>query len=293
MTDDLQSIEHLASNPAPERSWPGAAMITGGKGYVAAPLGQLHYRDVGPRSDRPPCLLIHQSPLSMIEFGGVQNSLAELGVRSIAVDTPGYGMSDQPSLLPTIGGFADNLIALVDHLGVATVVMGGHHTGACIAAAFAARHPTRTAGIILHGCPVYTHEEAEKFKAYVEWDRSPRLDGSHLSFLFKHPEISPLMDDKAMYAWTWMAVAMFLQGPDIGHWAVNRYDMAADLARVRAPGLVMTDLEDYIQYMDERALGLRPDFKRAVLSEKGTHAIMTQPARWAAIAAEFLNTLPE
>ncbi len=285
----MTTIETLPSEPEPDRAWPGLSMLTGGKGYVSAPLGQLHYRDVGPRDGRAPVLLFHQSPLSMVEFGAVQNSLATLGVRSIAVDTPGYGLSDQPGVLPTIGGLADNMIALLDHMGLGTVVAAGHHTGACIAAALAARHPDRVAAVILHGCPLYTEDEARAFRAHPEWDRAPRRDGGHLSFLFSDPEVEPLMSDEAMPVWTWMAVTMFLQGPDIGHWAVNRYDMAADLKTIAVPGLVMSDLADLIQYMDERAIRLRPDFEHAVLSTTGTHALMTDPDRWAGIAEDFLR----
>ena len=283
------AVEALPPAPGPARAWPGLAMLTGGKGYAAAPLGQLHYRDVGHRDGPSPILLLHQSPVSMVEFGAVQNSLANLGLRSIAVDTPGYGLSDQPTCLPTIGGLADNLIALLDHLDLPSVVAAGHHTGACIATALAARHPKRVTGLILHGCPLYTAEEAAVFRAHAEWDRTPRVDGSHLSFLFSDPEVVSLMSEAAIPPWTWMAVMMFLQGPDIGHYAVNRYDMAADLQRVTAPGMVMSDLEDLIQYMDERALALRPDFRRVVMSEQGTHAIMSNPGRWATLAAEFLR----
>lgn len=282
-------IEALPSSPAPDQAWPGLKMLTGGKGYCNAPLGQLHYRDVGPRSARPPFLLIHQSPLSMVEFGAVQNSLAGLGFRSIAMDTPGYGLSDQPELLPTIGGFADNLVALLDHLQLPRVVVGGHHTGACIATALAARHPSRVAGVILHGCPLYSAEEAAAFRRQAEWDRTPRLDGSHLSFLFSDPDVRALLDEVAVPAWTWMAVMMFMQGPDIGHWAVNRHDMARDLAEVRAPGLVLTDLEDHIHFMDHRAIALRPDFRLGILSEHGTHAIISNPDRWARLAVEFVR----
>jgi pimeloyl-ACP methyl ester carboxylesterase len=282
-------IEALPASPAPDQAWPGLKMLTGGKAYCTAPLGQLHYRDVGPRSARPPFLLIHQSPLSMVEFGAVQNSLADLGFRSIAVDTPGYGLSDQPGILPTIGGFADNLIALLDHLDLPRVVVGGHHTGACIATALAARHASRVAGVILHGCPLYTAEEAAAFRRHAEWDRTPRLDGAHLSLLFSDPEVLALLHEDALPVWTWMAVMMFLQGPDIGHWAVNRYDMARDLVRVRAPGMVLTDLEDHIHFMDHRAITLRPDFRLNILAERGTDAIMTNPGRWATLAAAFFQ----
>jgi len=287
-----RQIESLPPSPAPGMCWAGVSMLQGGKGYADAPLGQLHYRDVGPRDAPIPFLLIHQSPMSMVEFGAIQNSLAALGYRSVATDTPGYGLSDQPRILPTIGGLADNLVAVLDHLKIAKVVVGGHHTGACISTALAARHPDRVAGVILHGCPVYTPEEAEHFRRHPEWDLSPKKDGAHLSYLFRNWDTGAPSTPEEMFARTWMSITMFLQGVDLGHWAVNRYDMAADLMAMTAPGLIITDMEDMIHYMDERALKMRPDFSYRVLAEKGTTGIMTDPDAWAKLAAEFMDNLP-
>jgi pimeloyl-ACP methyl ester carboxylesterase len=288
LTDTPIEIEALPSSPRPELSWPGATMIIGGKGYATTPLGQLHYRDIGPRDARATILLLHQSPVSMIEFGFVQNSLAKLGIRSIAPDTPGYGMSDQPSILPSIGGFADNLVYLLDHLGLDKVVAAGHHTGACIATALAARYPERVSGVALHGCPVYTEEEARQHLERPEWDRTPKKDGSHLSQLFKSGNLKT-RDEFEFAAWTWMSVTMFLQGPDIGHWAVNRYDMTTDLMALKCPGLIITEGEDVIHYMDKRAHEMRPDFTYRVLAEEGFAGTLSDPDGWARIAAEFID----
>src|SRR5437016_138372 len=98
--------------------WTGAGVLFGGKGYVAAPLGQLHYRDVGSRSTPAPFLLLHQTPSSMAEFADVQNEIAAHQLRVIAVDTPGYGMSDSPNAEPSAADYADNLILLLDALHI-------------------------------------------------------------------------------------------------------------------------------------------------------------------------------
>ena len=68
--------------------WVGNGVLAGGKGYVSTPMGQVHYRDIGPRDAKVPLLLIHQAWMSMIEYGEIQNELAQLGYRSIALDTP-------------------------------------------------------------------------------------------------------------------------------------------------------------------------------------------------------------
>lgn len=285
---DVREIERLPESPAPEQSWAGVQMLTGGKAYAPTPLGQVHYRDIGPRDSRVTMLLIHQSPLSMVEFGAVQNSLARQGIRSIATDTPGYGMSDQPHILPTIGGFADNFIHVLDHLNLDRVVAAGHHTGACIATAMAARHPSRVAGVVLHGCPLYTEEEVLRRRGLEEWDRSPKDDGAHLSQLFSRSSAKPLSEHEKL-ARTWMSVMMFLQGRDIGHWAVHRYDMKTDFMALRVPGLIIAEKDDVIFHMDERARDMRPDFAYRILAEEGSTGLLTDPDGWAALAATFVR----
>lgn len=285
---ESSSIEALPSFPGPSRSWAGVDMLQGGKGYVSAPLGQLHYRDVGPRDARATLLLFHQSPMSMVEFGAAQNSLAAVGLRAIATDTPGYGSSDQPDILPTIGGLADNFVHVLDHLGVEKAFVGGHHTGACIATALAARHPDRVAGVMLHGCPLYTQEEAETFKSHKEWDRAAKADGSHFGTMFRFNPDKPATEAD-LFLRTWMTITMFQQGPDIGHWAVNRYDMTSDFMKLACPGLIITEGDDVIHYMDKRARELRPDFDYSVLSETGWTGLMTNPDGWAKLAAEFID----
>jgi pimeloyl-ACP methyl ester carboxylesterase len=81
--------------------------------------------------------------MSLIEFAEVQDELAKPGLSSIAVDTPGYGMSDPAPGQPTIRDLADNLVPVLDDLHVTRVIIVGHHTGSLIAPSFAAHHADR------------------------------------------------------------------------------------------------------------------------------------------------------
>jgi pimeloyl-ACP methyl ester carboxylesterase len=272
----------------PAEMWPGAVAMTGGKGYATSIMGQVHYRDIGPRDSRVTLLLLHMTPMSIMEFAAIQNALADLGIRSVAVDTPGYGMSDQPKHNPSIAEYADNLVPVLDSLKISKVVVGGHHTGADIAASFAVRHADRTSGVILHGLPMFTKEELDIRLDRPEWvDRTPKADGSHLSYIFRSgapasPEI--------LAARTWMAVLMFLQGRDVGHYAAYTYDLKPDFMAIKAPGLIITDTADAIHYLDVEGAKLRPDFTDKVLSEGNTGEIMIQPKKWAEIAADWMKS---
>jgi len=268
-------------------TWGGTKALNGGKAYVAASLGQLHYRDVG-SSDLPPLLLLHQCPQSMIEFGAAQNVLVEGGLRSIAVDLPGYGLSDHPTVLPTIGGFADNFIDLLDALELPQVVAYGNHTGACVAAALAARHPQRVAAVILHGCPLYSEEQSAAYAEKQLWDCTPVKDGRHMSQLFDWAVVGDMSE---LINLTWMSVGMLLQSRDIGHWAVNRYRLADDIARIEAPGAIISEVEDLTHEMDQQVRALRPDFGYFQVNRPGNSLVMGDPARFSCLIGEIVRQL--
>lgn len=261
--------------------WQGFRVLKGGKGYVDAPMGQLHYRDIGPREDRQPIILLHQSPMSMIQWAAVQNALAARGMRSITVDSPGYGMSDTPDVQPTIRGYADNLVALLDALGLEKVVVGGHHTGAQIAASFTAHHGERVLALVMHGSGAMNAEEA---RAYLESDlfppRTPLPDGSHFARRYQRANFTR---QELLDALTWVAITAYIQGPDIGHYAAFHYDMMSDLPAIKVPVLLLSDMKDEVNVMDRRLHEARPDFEYVEFSDGGMLEFMTQPERWADI----------
>ena len=272
--------------------WRGAGVMAGGKGYVLTPMGQTHYRDVGPRNAKLPMLLIHQSLMSIVEYAEIQDALAALGIRSIASDLPGHGMSDLPPRHLSIPEFADNLLPVLDHLGVGRVIAAGHHTGALLAASLAAHHADRIAGMILHGSPLFNEEERAERRDGPQYDRTPLEDGTHLSRWFRKfpgdPDPQTAANKRSR---TWMSLSMFMMGPYIGHHAVYRYDMEPDARAIRAPTLILTDLGDPIHYLDQRLVKLRPDFAYRVFSNNGGMELMNEPVRWAQAAAEFAATV--
>ena len=269
--------------------WRGWGVMTGGKGYVSTPMGQVHYRDIGPRDTKNPIVLLHQSPMSMIQFAEVQNNFAEMGIRAIAIDRPGYGLSDLPPEQPTIGEYADNIIYVLDHLNVDKVAIAGHHTGAQVAASFAANHPDRVVSVVMHGAAQLTQEEANAYLAGPGRDRTPVADGSHLSGRFgpqSTPDSQAILDAK-----TWLTITNYIQGPDIGHWAAFHYDMLPDLMAIKVPGLVLSDAKDPVQVMDLRVANEhRPDFKYVEFSKGDLLQFMAEPKRWAQIVADFMAT---
>jgi pimeloyl-ACP methyl ester carboxylesterase len=280
--------------------WIGAAALRGGKGYVNAPLGQLHYRDSGAGAGADagadagagvPLLLIHQTPVGLAEFVDVQAALARHGRRSIAPDNPGFGGSDPVLGAVTVAALADNLVPLLDHLQLPRVIVAGHHSGAALAAAFAARHPGRTAGVVLHGAPLYTEAERAERLARPAVDAQLQPDGSHFGDRFRGVRAHAGTRPEALAGITWAVIGQFLAGPQSATYrAVFANDMAADIAAIRAPTLVLSDSGDVLHRMDRKVVALRPDFSYVEFSDEGSFALMSHPQRWADLVAQFAAT---
>ncbi|MBM3514122.1 MAG: alpha/beta hydrolase [Alphaproteobacteria bacterium] len=271
--------------------WKGLTILKGGKGYVAAPLGQLHYRDVGPR-DKVPLILLHQSPMSMIQWGDVQNELVAMGHRVITVDTPGNGLSDIPAKQPTIEDLADNLVALLDHLKLPKVIMGGHHTGAQIATAFTARHPDRVTAVVLHGAAMFSDEELANLQARIGkgtgTGRLPMADGSNFNRRFYGDKGDTRQE--LLNANTWLTITTYISGPDLGHYAAFHYRMRADIMKIKVPTLLLSDTGDSINAIDKEVAKLRPEFKYVEFSNGNFMEFMAQPKKWASIVDEWMKS---
>lgn len=154
------------------------------RGYVTVPWGQAHYRSAGDVG-APTVLLLHQSPLSSATYEPVLPLLAARGIRTVAVDTAGYGLTDAPPSAWTIPEYAHAAWAFADTLDLGRVVLLGQHTGAVIAAEAARQAPDRTAGLVFQGLPLYSDEErAEKMRSWAP-GYTPAADGSHLARVWR------------------------------------------------------------------------------------------------------------
>ena len=67
----------------------------------------------------------------------------------LVYDCRGHGESDKPAGPYTVELFARDLADLLDHVGWSSALVGGASMGGCIALAFAAAYPARTAALAL------------------------------------------------------------------------------------------------------------------------------------------------
>ena len=257
------------------------------KSYIDGRWGQVHVRECGEGS---PLLLLHQSPLSGRMFEAAMPYLAAAGLHLAAVDTAGYGNSDPAPQPPTIAEHGEAVGHVLDALGWERCHLLGHHTGASIAASFAARHGERLQRLILNGVPLLTAEELAHFATYEFKPLLPEADGSHLQAAWdQRLRASPGWTNlRAMHRYTVEMLAIN-ETYHLGFQAALRHDMTDDLNSIRVPTLILTNTGEDLYDASCRAAALRRDFAFAAL-QGGTHDIVDeQPEAWAAAVAGFLN----
>lgn len=263
--------------------------ITHRKGYADGPFGQLHYMEAG---SGQPLVLVHQSPDSMVQFEPVLKLLGDSGVHAIAVDIPGYGMSDTPDHPPTIAEYAQMIPAILDHFGLERASLLGHHTGALIVTEAALLYPQRVDKLVLNGPLPLTDQERAYFKQMMSAEKTwaPRWDGSHFAeqwgFRFN---AQPEWNDLAAFHTHF--VHGLLAGDRVwyAHDAVMDYHHEDAIPRIKHPCLVLANTGDAIYAQSQRTMEMRPDFAYAELAGGTIDIIDEQPEAWAAVVAGFMR----
>ncbi|GAB4569632.1 MAG: alpha/beta hydrolase [Anaerolineae bacterium] len=104
--------------------------------------------DAGPE-DGLPVLLVHGLGGSTFSWRENIAALADAGYRTIALDLPGFGLTDKPLAYDySHPSQADFIAALLDAVGIEQAVLVGHSMGGSIIGHVAVRHPERVSGLV-------------------------------------------------------------------------------------------------------------------------------------------------
>ncbi|WP_433533165.1 alpha/beta fold hydrolase [Micromonospora sp. CA-263727] len=206
----------------------------GRRGYADVPWGQVHYRTAGDQ-DAPVLLIVHQSPLSSATYDSVLTPLADRGLRVVALDTPGFGLSDPPPRPWSIPEYAAGLWQAADALGLGRVHLLGQHTGAVVAAEATLRDPDRVHRLVLQGLPLYDAAERQEKKTSYAPGYRPDRDGSHLRVIWErvyglYPRLTPPEADRQVAEY-------LLTGPDYATAYRAVFDHALDTDALTATGV--------------------------------------------------------
>jgi pimeloyl-ACP methyl ester carboxylesterase len=133
------------------------------RGYAPSRFGQLHYRIAKGEAPGVPLLCLHQTPSNSGDWLPVMEPLAR-GRTVIAVDTPGYGMSDAPPEPASIEDFAEIMATFMrdmadrGEIAPGTFDVMGFHTGSLVATEMARRLPDTVRRLVVFGLAAYPAE---------------------------------------------------------------------------------------------------------------------------------------
>lgn len=148
-----------------------------------------HYREAGEaRHGELPLLLAHAGPGSSAGLVPLIQQLAPHR-RVIAPDMPGNGDSDPlPQPQPHMADYVEQVVELLDRLGIPQVDFCGQHTGAHIGCELALRHPARVRRLMLDGIGLFEPELLAQMVANYAPPVVPDEFGGHLAWAWHFVE---------------------------------------------------------------------------------------------------------
>jgi lipase len=178
--------------------------------YIPVAGGRLHVARAGPRPGAASAVVvgIHGITATHVAWRPVARALLDLDVCLLAPDLRGRGSSAH---LPSAGfrAHVDDVVSVLDQLGVEQAVLAGHSMGAYVVARVAAEHPRLASGVVLvdGGLPLAVPKDVDPHQA-LEDTLGPALarlrmtfdsTARYVEFWRAHPAFASWSDDLEAY----------------------------------------------------------------------------------------------
>ena len=197
------------------------------------PWGALHYADTGPSAG--PAFVFANSLGTDLRLWDDLLPLLPNGARAVRFDKRGHGLSDFSANV-SVDDYADDAIALIEHLGLPKAVFVGLSIGGLIAQSIAARRPELLRALVLSNTAVKIGN-AEMWNtriAAIEADGIGAIaDGVMERWFAPVFRATP-----ALRAWRNMLARTPADGYIAACRAINAADYTGSTSRLRLPALV-------------------------------------------------------
>lgn len=249
---------------------------------------QLHYEDYGRGM---PVLLVHGLGSSTRDWEYQVPALAAR-YRVIALDVRGHGRSDKPRERYSIAAFADDVVALIEHLGLIDVHLVGISMGGMIGFQLGVDHPEllRSLTIVNSGPEVKPRTPKDFLEIAKRWTLSRVLSLESIAkalggLLFPLPEQAELRR-KIEERWPQNDKRAYLSALD----AIIGWGVRERLRRIQCPTLVVSADRDYTPVSQKETYVKELPNARLVVIEHSRHATpLDQPERFNATLLDFLD----
>jgi pimeloyl-ACP methyl ester carboxylesterase len=243
----------------------------------------------------PAILLIHGFPLNHRLWQPQAVALANAGYQVVTPDLRGFGETDAPEGPYSMNLFADDMIALLDHLGIEKAVVGGMSMGGYVLLNILERYPQRVAAAAFVVTRSDADNEAGKERRQALADEVMR-NGSIVAanafaavlFADDTPTTRPAMVSEVK-AWMQSNSPQGLAGALMA--MRNRKDSTLLLPNFYSPAIVIGAGEDKaIPPENSRLLAANlPDSRLVVIPNAGHMVTLEQPEAVNAALQEFLD----
>ena len=216
---------------------------------------EIYYKDWG---TGPVVTFSHVWPLNADAWDGQMLFLVQNGYRCIAHDRRGHGRSSQASAHNDMDGYADDLAAVIEALGLKDATLVGHSTGGGEVARYIGRHGTkrvRKAILIAAVPPIMLRTAAnpeglpmevfDQIRAGVAGDRSQYYKDLAIAFYGANRAGAKVSEGTLDQFWLWSMQA----GAKNAYESIKAFsetDFTEDLKKFDVPTLVLHGEDDQI-----------------------------------------------
>lgn len=255
---------------------------------------QLAYDDAG---SGPAVVLIHGYPLCRQMWRSQVEALTAAGYRVVTLDLRGFGASEAPEGPYSMSVFADDVAALLTHLGIARAVVGGMSMGGYVLLNLVERYPQRLLAAMFLVTRAGADDEPGRMRrsalaTEVGAGRPQMVIDAFRGILFAAdtPVAQPEMVAEVQ---AWMTAAS-LPGLAGGLLAMrDRQDYVELLPSFRLPALVIGAEQDRaVPAEHSRLLAERlPNARLCMIADAGHMANLERPDAFNACVLEFVAGL--
>ena len=250
--------------------------------------GHMHFTDQG---TGPAVVFANSLGTDLRMWSQVADAMP--GHRRIGFDKRGHGLSATPATGWTVEDLADDVAALVDHLGVARAVIAGCSVGGMVAMATAIRHPARCAALVLSNTAAKIGTD-ESWQARIDAVGRDGLAGLAPSIIERWFSAAFRQSAETL-AWKTMLQRCDPAGYIGTCRALARADLRAGVTTLALPVLMLAgsqDLSTPPELMAETA-ALIPGARLVVIDGSGHISAIDAPDATARLIGDFLKGLPD